>query len=480
MDERAIVYIHEGLSPLGMEAKTTRTFVMECIKQELGESFRDKIICLTTPVPGEGERPFQSDYRSCGTIAADAIIDFDKAGDECLDSWLVSIARRKGLSSWALVCQEKGKSDLNKSVENWKSCEVDEFSIPIDFMHPLLVKHYQGGREKLSGSQLNTVIDNSGLALKGYYEMLCQSEGGRNMSSDFWTYQYLSYWTNMIEMFQSISLGMSYKEIVSWLKKYHGFEITEFDWKQLKYYEIFVEEDLDLKDWNRYQFSKWARDISRLAGWIDKISSPDKLEKRVRGFLYSWCWFINENNKNKVEDVCNYWKSKRPEDLASEIKKAVEAVKRNNYHHHGFHTGVLSELHGKEVQEGFSVEPKAPDFNEKDDMEERRVDVVKRKKVTPPPKKKRRKKDSLSDGKLLKNQHQDLVWSKMKKAPSSHRSKSNAEQVHKSSDSKEELNTNRLRHQQAAESPVSIKALFEFQTAELSFAEKISHCQHRP
>ncbi len=28
--------------------------------------------------------------------------------------------------------------------------------------------------------------------------------------------------------------------------------------------------------------------------------------------------------------------------------------------------------------------------------------------------------------------------------------------------------------------PVSLLALFEFQTAELSFAEKISHCQHRP
>ena len=27
---------------------------------------------------------------------------------------------------------------------------------------------------------------------------------------------------------------------------------------------------------------------------------------------------------------------------------------------------------------------------------------------------------------------------------------------------------------------ITFEALFEFQTAELSFAEKISHCQHRP
>ncbi|WP_066015847.1 hypothetical protein [Endozoicomonas atrinae] len=454
--ESAVVYIHEGLSPSGVEAKTTRAFVMECIKQELGDSFRDKVICLTTPVPGEGERLFQSDYRSCGTIAADAIIDFDKAGDESLDSWLVSIASRKDLSSWALVCQENGESDLNKSATKRQSGKINEFSIPIDFMHPLLVKHYQGGREKLRYSQLRTIIDNSGLTLKGYYEMLCQSKGGRNVSSAFWTYQYISFWTNMIETFQSISLEMSYKEVVSWLKKYHGFEISEFDWKQLKYYEIFVEEDLNLKDWNRCQFSKWAKSISRLAGWIDKISSPGKIEERARGFLYSWCWFINKNNKNGVEDVCNHWKNMRPEDLASEIKKAVDAVERNNYPHHGFHTGVLSELHGKEVKEGSSVDSRVPDSNEKDHMEERLVDAVKRKKVTPSPKKKRRKKDCVPDGKLLKNQHQDLVCSKMKKAPSSHRSKSNAEQVHKSSDSKEELNINRLKHQQAAELPASI------------------------
>ncbi len=359
INDRVVIYIHEGLSPVGMEAKATRLFVIQGVKQAIPKDLRDNIICLTTSVPEKGEKPFQVDYRSCGTIATDVIIDFDKAGfGQSLNDWLTSIIKRADIDSWSIIQQEEGETCLSHSADKRNNSQVKELFIPLDCMHALLLKHYQGDRTKLTPGQLATGVDEFGRTLEGYYKLLCQENGGRNISPDFWTYTYLQYWQEMIDKFQSISLDMSYGKLNSWLKKYHGFQVLPEDWSMLKKYDQVMHTEAPLDEWREDQLKGWIAEIRKLTGWLDKLINAQKLKSaaKTKGFIFSWCQYINDNLDNEFSEV---WRKKTPEALLSLIRKNIEQINRMGRCPAGFHAGAAALFEREDIQneQVYSISP---------------------------------------------------------------------------------------------------------------------------
>lgn len=350
INDKVIIYIHEGLSPAGMEAKATRSFVINGVKQAIPKDLRGNIICLTTSVPEKGEKPFQVDYRSCGTIATDVIIDFDKVEvGHSLNDWLASIIERTDIDSWSIIQQEEGKTCLCHSAGKRNNSQVKELSIPLEFMHALLLKHYQGDRAKLTPGQLATGVDEFGRTLENYYKLLCQQNGGRNISPDFWTYTYLQYWQEMIDKFQSISLDMSYEKLNSWLEKYHDFQVLPKDWSMLKKYDQVMRTEAPLDEWREDQLKGWIAEISKLTGWLDKLISAQTLKSAAKNkkFIFSWCQYINDTLDNEFSEV---WRKKTPEALLSLIRKNIEQINRMGCCLTGFHAGAAALFEREDIQ----------------------------------------------------------------------------------------------------------------------------------
>ncbi len=356
-DGQVMIYIHETLSPDALGTRAIRDFVIAGAQKAISNYIDHKIFCITTPVPDKTGMKFQKDFRSCGSIAIDALVYFE-TGE--FDAWVSEVIHgRKG--QWI----QKENEFFDEAVESVdcgslksakKSKYVKEIMVLWEAVPAPLLKHFMGDQMLLTEDQLTSRIDEDNRTLSEHFMMHRGKGKSRNHYSTGMTYKNLLMWEKMILGFESISLDMPFNDVKGWLKKYHGFSISQNDWSMLNEYNNVMHTEAPLREWSEAELKQWAEGKKPLVKWLGKLVGSQKLDKKNKEFIYPWCQFINDTVNTEFNAL---WLNQPPESLLHLIRKNIDEISRHGCCDADFHAGAAAFLGSPKSQcnLGSSINP---------------------------------------------------------------------------------------------------------------------------
>ena len=304
-----LVYINETLNVNCVAAKSLRDMMISALRIK---SIKRQFFFLTP------EQPSQTSFSDCGVFALKAVRSFEKHAE--LDKWLWETA-----TDGAALNQEGKKITLeNMHVLPQKSL------IPLNMMHPRLLKLYQGlfsDLEKTLEGKMSEIVSGSlskenALSLADYikkyrFQNVVETEAQAskeppiiNLSAITKRYKYLLQWESMLLSRRPTpksgveeKLLSKFKEVVkannksetNQLMQRHGYgeyKIDNHDWDMSLVMEKFLLTEHPSISPNQ---------ASELKIWLTSVINPDSTVTPRDELRQAWCYHIRKSENSRLK-----------------------------------------------------------------------------------------------------------------------------------------------------------------------------------